>query len=198
MEVVAASEVKQEEEEPVAKEDPLSTNTSDKAEPEEPKKSNACTSTGAGTAAEQIESTTTKAKKPSYSSREELLKLVTQRDVLDPTEVQDDMVDPIERTVRAIVPIPKYYYWDICNTDADIKEIPKTIQLWHSAIYSCNVIGQWTTKNVGLPIASALGLTSSRFHEVIDQMSPQELDESRQQVKERREREQQQPGEDVI
>lgn len=122
---------------------------------------------------------------PTYTSAQELSQILSERHVLQLSEEEDEMLDPIERAVRYVIPIPKHYYWDVVKSEADLKEIPAGIKLWHKAIASANSAGEWTAVNIAQPIASGLGLTTSRFAFVTDQMNEDDMAESRRSVKER-------------
>jgi hypothetical protein len=137
----------------------------------------------------------------SLLSREELMEVLSERHVLNLSPEEDELLDPIERTIRYIIPIPKYYYWDIVlaasNRDHDATtttstssttttdDIPLSIKSWHTIIGWCDHIGTWTNHRVAQPIASFLGLTGPRFHEVINSMSPEEFQQSVHVVRER-------------
>ena len=123
-----------------------------------------------------------------HEQQQNILALVSERLVVERTPEEDEMVDPIERFVRFVVPIPKRYYWDVCVNEQEqfAAVVPRRIKFWHHAIASSVAVGEWTNRNVAQPVASAMGLTSSRFHFVTDQMSPQDMERSRRMVQERR------------
>lgn len=130
---------------------------------------------------------------PTYSSPEELLALVSERLVVEPEDDDDDeMVDPIERAVRFLVPIPKHYYWDVVvasenkNAADDLQHIPTRIKWWHRGVAASVAAGDWTHRWIARPVANALGLTGSRFHFVTDFMTERDMEESRRIVEERR------------
>lgn len=142
-------------------------------------------------------------------TKDELLRMLSERHILQLTPQEDELLDPIERTVRYIVPIPKYYYWDVLkaqsnksrnNSEEDdstsntntitADQIPYTIKSWHTIIGLCESIGTWTNNHIAQPIASFTGLTGPRFHEVIDSMTPQEMQQSQRIVQERQLRDQ--------
>jgi hypothetical protein len=146
------------------------------------------------------------------SSKEDVLRMLSERHVVQRTPEEDELLDPIERTIRYIVPIPKYYYWDILrtkqeqeqqqqqrdsstNTEVDSGEpsvvsltsddIPYSIKSWHTIIGMCDYFGTWTNRIIAQPIASYIGLTGPRFHEVLNSMTQQERQQSKQIVLER-------------
>ena len=137
---------------------------------------------------------------PPPLTNEELIRRMTERHILQLTPEEDELLDPIERTVRYIVPIPKYYYWDVLKEEATNSEapsntitadqIPFTIKSWHTVIALCDSIGTWTNQHIAQPIASYTGLTGPRFHEVINSMTPQEIQQSQRIVHERQLRDQ--------
>jgi hypothetical protein len=143
----------------------------------------------------------------SHITKDELIRMLSERHILQLTPEEDELLDPIERTVRYIIPIPKYYYWDVLkehannnNIDSEATntptnsitpdQIPLTIKSWHTIIGLCDSIGTWTNKHIAQPIASYTGLTGPRFHEVISSMTPQELQQSQRIVHERQVRDQ--------
>jgi hypothetical protein len=135
----------------------------------------------------------------SLLSRKELMEVLSERHVLNLSPEEDELLDPIERTIRYIIPIPKYYYWDVLaasnrahddattttTTTSTIDDVPLSIKSWHTIIGWCDHIGTWTNHRVAQPIASFLGLTGPRFHEVINSMSPEEFQQSVHVVRER-------------
>lgn len=142
-------------------------------------------------------------------TKDELLRMLSERHILQLTPQEDELLDPIERTVRYIVPIPKYYYWDVLKAQSNksrnnseehdstnntttitADQIPYTIKSWHTIIGLCESIGTWTNNHIAQPIASFTGLTGPRFHEVIDSMTPQEMQQSKRIVQERQLRDQ--------
>lgn len=139
-------------------------------------------------------------------TKDELIRMLSERHILQLTPEEDELLDPIERTVRYIIPIPKYYYWDVLKEHADessndsearggptsitADQIPFTIKSWHTIIGVCDSIGTWTNNHIAQPIASYTGLTGPRFHEVISSMTPQEMQQSQRIVQERQLRDQ--------
>ena len=111
--------------------------------------------------------------------------LVSERYIVEWTPEEDERIDPLERAVRFLVPIPKQYYWNVVVPD-DWMAIPTHIKVWHRLISGSVAVGEWTNRHVAQPLASGLGLTSSRFHFVTDHMTPQEMEQSRRMVQERK------------
>lgn len=108
----------------------------------------------------------------------DLIPMLYERHVLDLTPEQDELLDPLERAVRYVVPIPKHYYWDVGLHEANWSTIPLTIKMWHNTIASCATVGTWTNDYIAMPIASYLGLTGPRFFEVLDDMTEEQMEES--------------------
>jgi hypothetical protein len=147
-------------------------------------------------------------------SKDEMIKILSERYVLQLSPEEDELLDPIERTIRYIIPIPKKYYWDIlpsssssskqqeqhdCTTTNNknipitINDVPYSIKVWHHCIHKCDVVGTWINNHVAQPIASSIGLTGPRFFEVITSMTEEELQQSRTIMNERNNNQQQQP-----
>jgi hypothetical protein len=101
-------------------------------------------------------------------TKEEILQLVRERHVVDTTD--DDLLDPLERTVRYLVPIPRTYYWNTDLSAAEQRQIPLLTKAWHQSIATAERLGNWTGRNIGMPLAASLGLTESRIQFVLDQM----------------------------
>lgn len=113
-----------------------------------------------------------------------------ERQVWHLTPEEDEMLDPIERTVRYVVPIPAQYYWDVVAQSDRWAEIPTSIKVWHTTIASCAAFNSWTNNRIAQPLASFLGLTGPRFFEVLDGMTAAEMDQSARRMRARRSRDQ--------
>jgi hypothetical protein len=124
-------------------------------------------------------------------SASELYTLCSERHVLQLTPEEDELLDPIERTIRYLVPIPKQYYWKILGTSpwswSGTSEVPLSIRLWHQTIASCDTVGTIVNDYVGQPLAGMMGLTGPRFFEVIDSMTEEEMEESERRIRARAE-----------
>jgi hypothetical protein len=103
---------------------------------------------------------------------------LSERQVLQLSPEEDELLDPIERAIRYVVPIPKHYYWELAKTEDEWAAVPVTIKVWHTTIASCATVGTWTNDYIAQPIASFFGLTGPRFFEVISYMNEEELAES--------------------
>ena len=114
----------------------------------------------------------------------DVIQLVQER---QPVPVNDDLLDPLEYAFRHIVPIPKHYYWNVVKEEQR-QEIPEGVKLWHKTIYGLQAAYQWTDSRVARPLASTLGLTSSRFDYVTLTMTEDELRASRVKAKQQSER----------
>jgi hypothetical protein len=117
-------------------------------------------------------------RKATYKAKQELLQLVSERHVLNLSPEEDEMLDPLERAVRAVVPIPKRYYWDVVDSEskaAGTAHIPTSIKLWHSTIAALCGLGAWTNAKIAVPITNALGLNDSRFAFVTNQMTEADM-----------------------
>ena len=122
---------------------------------------------------------------PDYASPEELVEVVSQLHKIDMTA---EDLDPFEWTLRKVVPVPKYYYWEVVKQNSDVDLIPYRIKLWHKTVASMTGAYKWTEQRVGMPLARSLGLTSSRFSDVTMYMTDKDMTESKRIVAERRER----------
>jgi hypothetical protein len=115
-------------------------------------------------------------------SPQELQKVISQRQVVD---MSDEDMDPIEWTVRKVIPIPAEYYWDVVSEEQH-DQVPVRTKFWHRTISLLWGAHQWTERSVAKPLAGFLGLTDSRFDYVVDNMTDKEWEESRETVAARR------------
>jgi len=103
--------------------------------------------------------------------------------------MNDPDMDPIEWTVRKIVPIPKQYYWEILqNNNASSSSaagsnninnynhyshssnanISYKIKFWHNLIYLLMVLYQFCNTWIATPIGDTLGITSSSTNRYVN------------------------------
>lgn len=122
-----------------------------------------------------------------YSSPEELLELCQDRHQVD---LNAEDMDPLEWTFRTVVPIPKYYYWDIIRNEEDVELIPTKTKLWHQSIHALSVMNSWTEQRISRPIADSLGLNNPWHNEVAMYMTDEDWEKSRQAILARSLREQ--------
>ena len=99
-------------------------------------------------------------------------------------DMNDPKMDPLEWTVRKVVPIPKAYYWDTEN-----KDLPFKTKAWHRSIHILEITVK-SMEKAGEVVANMFGLNSSRYSYVLDTMTPEERELARRINEERRERSQ--------
>lgn len=124
-----------------------------------------------------------------YSSTEELVDKLSQLHTVDLTA--EDM-DPLEWTVRKVIPIPEHYYWDVVPDRATWVQIPTRIRLWHVSIHAFAAALHWTEQRVATPVAKSLGLLSPRVETVTMFMDENDWKKSQRIVADRLENSQQQ------
>lgn len=112
---------------------------------------------------------------------EELVKVASKLLVVD---MSSEDMDPIEWTVRKVLPIPCDYYWDVIPEEQHA-EIPTSTKVWHRTISFLCRAHEWTNQHVAQPLVSGLGLTESRFDYVVDQMTPEQWERSKARMAER-------------
>jgi len=117
---------------------------------------------------------------PQYTPGE-LQRIVSQRHTVS---FNEDM-DPIEWTVRKVVPIPAAYYWKSVSVEQH-KDVPLKVKVWHKTIAALWGVHQWTDRRIARPVAQGLGLTDSRFDYVTDHMTAEEWERSKEMAAERR------------
>ena len=111
---------------------------------------------------------------------------------LEEVNMDDEMMDPLEWMTRKVISIPKVYFWE---TDVDPGDLPMRLKLWHRSIsFLASTVKM--VDRIGNPIASFLGITSSRFSYVTSAMTEEDLENSRRTVEDRRLQRQQENLED--
>ena len=102
----------------------------------------------------------------------------------------DDPLDPIEWTVRKLIPIPETYYWEYTPpADVAVPEnwqttlLPWHVKVWHCSIAAADAALQWTDRWIAQPVASATGLTAPRMSHVTDHMTEAEWAAARQRLR---------------
>lgn len=107
-------------------------------------------------------------------------------DELDEVEEMPDNpdMDPMEYTVRKVLPIPKKYFWE---TDRDPSQLPLRTKMWHRSVA---VLGKmlYVAEYAGEVIAQVFGLNESRYQYVMDNMTKEDWEKA-QKVNEEREKE---------
>ena len=95
-------------------------------------------------------------------------------------DMNDPLMDPLEWTVRKVVPIPRAYFWETGNHD-----LPWKIKLWHRTVA---VLGKGVkgAESAGEVVANTFGLNGSRYDYVYDTMTPEEREIAEQVARERR------------
>ena len=118
-----------------------------------------------------------------YSSPEEFLDLLSQRHTID-MEAED--LDPLEWAFRKVVPVPKYYYWDLQPKEGETEtaEVPRRIQLWHKAVYACTHGFRKVEDGFAKPLARGVGLTTNRMNHVTMFMTDDDWNKSKRHVAE--------------
>mmetsp|Transcript_14576 Transcript_14576/g.22197 ORF Transcript_14576/g.22197 Transcript_14576/m.22197 type:complete len:168 (+) Transcript_14576:84-587(+) len=85
-------------------------------------------------------------------------------------DMSDPMMDPLEWTVRKVIPIPKEYYW---NTGVAKEDVPTKTRLWHQTIHALSKVTN-ATDSMGESISSGLGLSTRRYDYIVSTMTEQE------------------------
>jgi len=95
-------------------------------------------------------------------------------------DMNDPMMDPLEWTVRKVIPIPRAYFWETGNNDLSWK-----VKLWHRTVA---VLGNGVknAEAAGEVVANTLGLNGSRYDYVYDTMTAEERQMAEQIARERR------------
>lgn len=107
---------------------------------------------------------------------------------LNEVDMNDEMMDPIEWTVRKVIPIPKHYYWEVIDVKSNPNQmvlqnkVSTTIKIWHNIISTFDTLQNYTTNNIAKPVADMTGITGSRFYYVNDWMTNRDLQNSKRYV----------------
>ena len=99
---------------------------------------------------------------------------------LEEVDMDDEMMDPLEWTVRKVVPIPKAYFWETGNHD-----LPASTKLWHRTVGTMSRLVKFMD-SVGKPVAEAVGVGSSRFDYVTSTMTEEQMEEAKRTAEERK------------
>ena len=95
-------------------------------------------------------------------------------------DMNDPKMDPLEWTIRKIVPIPKAYYWETGNT-----ELPMKTKAWHQIVGTLGALVAFLDR-VGKPVTDATGLSASRFDYVKSTMTESQLAKAQEMASERK------------
>jgi hypothetical protein len=95
-------------------------------------------------------------------------------------DMNDPKMDPLEWTIRKIVPIPKAYYWETGNTD-----LPMKTKAWHQIVGTLGSLVTFVDR-VGKPVTDATGLSASRFDYVKSTMTDSQLAKAQKTASERK------------
>ena len=121
-----------------------------------------------------------------------ILEDLSRRQTINSTD--EDPLDPIEWTVRKLIPIPETYFWDYSPNgeegvvlDGEWKnKLPRYLKAWHRTIGMFDSGMQWIDRWIAQPVATGTGLTASRMSYVTDFMTEEEWETSRQRLRERK------------
>jgi hypothetical protein len=89
-------------------------------------------------------------------------------------DMNNELLDPLEWSVRKIIPIPKKYYFETGHYGVSFRT-----KLWHRSIQAMGLALNGIEK-IGGFVANTLGLTSSRYDDVLAYMTEEELEQARQ------------------
>mmetsp|Transcript_895 Transcript_895/g.813 ORF Transcript_895/g.813 Transcript_895/m.813 type:complete len:208 (-) Transcript_895:173-796(-) len=82
--------------------------------------------------------------------------------------MEDPNMDPLEWTVRKLVPIPKAYYWETGNED-----LPFKTKTWHQTVSRLGAAKRMAER-IGEAVANFTGLNSSSYDYVISTMTEEQ------------------------
>jgi hypothetical protein len=97
--------------------------------------------------------------------------------------MNDEDLDMLEWMTRKMISIPKSYYWD--HPEVDAEQLPIRLKLWHRSVAALGSAVRFTDR-IGAPITNALGLTASRFEYVTSTMTERDWEYSRRVAEDRR------------
>jgi len=103
----------------------------------------------------------------SQYTQEELVEILSKVTQVD---FSDEYMDPIEWSVRKVVPLPAVYFWDLLkDVPEDVAQqivqdkIPRKIRMWHRFIGTMDRAQHFVNDWVAQPIAGTLGITDARI-----------------------------------
>lgn len=122
----------------------------------------------------------------------EIRRALSRRQPVHSTQ-DDDPLDPIEWTVRQLVPIPENYFWEYTPDEGTTalpadewqKLLPWHLKTWHRTIGSLDNGMKWIDRWIAQPVANGTGLTAPRMSYVTDFMTEEEWEASRRRLRER-------------
>mmetsp|Transcript_14688 Transcript_14688/g.17877 ORF Transcript_14688/g.17877 Transcript_14688/m.17877 type:complete len:170 (+) Transcript_14688:75-584(+) len=114
---------------------------------------------------------------------EQIIENIPEEMQLEEVDMDDPKMDPLERSVRRIIPIPKKYYWENEN-DTNI-ELPVKVKVWHNTVAILGNITRFAEK-IGEVAADTIGLTASRYSYVTDTMTEEQWEDARMVADERK------------
>mmetsp|Transcript_1447 Transcript_1447/g.2613 ORF Transcript_1447/g.2613 Transcript_1447/m.2613 type:complete len:177 (-) Transcript_1447:43-573(-) len=97
-----------------------------------------------------------------------------------PDDVED--MDPLEYSVRKVLPIPRAYFWQTGNTEVSLRT-----KVWHRTVATLGTLLR-AAEFAGEVVAHVFGLNESRYQYVMDSMDKEDWERARK-VNEERERE---------
>jgi len=97
---------------------------------------------------------------------------------LELVDMNDPDMDPMEWSVRHLVPIPKKYYWETNNLDLSLRT-----KLWHRTVSALGSALR-CAECIGEIVANIVGLNSSSYDYVISTMTPDQWEASRRNAQE--------------
>ena len=100
-------------------------------------------------------------------------------------DMDDEMMDPMEWTVRKILPIPKKYFWE--GGGENEEKLSFRTKLWHRGVAIMGRGLRWA-EFAGEVLSNVFGINSSRYQYVMDGMSEEDWERARR-VNEERNRE---------
>jgi hypothetical protein len=108
-----------------------------------------------------------------------------------PTSDDGISLDPIEWTVRKLVPIPETYFWEYNPRDDDddmLRDDDQSwqahlswrLRTWHRTIGTAEATLHWMDRWIAQPVARTTGVTDSRFSDVTQYMTEEDWATARQ------------------
>mmetsp|Transcript_21808 Transcript_21808/g.62102 ORF Transcript_21808/g.62102 Transcript_21808/m.62102 type:complete len:214 (-) Transcript_21808:164-805(-) len=125
---------------------------------------------------------------PPQSGDENSSNTMIPRELTELHEVDMDAedMDPLEWTIRKLIPIPCQYYWE--NDRVTPQQVPLRLKMWHRVVGALDSGWKFLEGRVGTPLVNATGVTSSQFDYVTSTMSERDWEYSRTAVSRRKTR----------
>eukprot|EP00565_Helicotheca_tamesis_P000584 CAMPEP_0185727484 /NCGR_PEP_ID=MMETSP1171-20130828/3160_1 /TAXON_ID=374046 /ORGANISM="Helicotheca tamensis, Strain CCMP826" /LENGTH=205 /DNA_ID=CAMNT_0028396063 /DNA_START=107 /DNA_END=724 /DNA_ORIENTATION=+ len=129
---------------------------------------------------DNVEDGTNNQSNESKNSSEEEQQQIPIEEQLYEVNMDDPDMDPLEWTVRKLVPIPKAYFWETNNTNVSTRT-----KMWHRTVATLANTAR-AFESAGGVVANVFGLYGSKYDYVTSTMTEEQWEEARKTAQERK------------